>query len=211
MVGFCLQEFVLSGLYIWKALDIIRSSHRKRSHHLMWQLFSINVLIILLDIGLLVIEFKGYHVLQQTVKGTIYSVKLKLELAVLNKLVEWSSANNRATTFTFGDTKDFLDPAKTTWDIARFTPAFSSSMHTYPKWMSDLETSGLQRIESVYSPTTETWVRTKRGTTVSADEIDDFSDVIQPVTTTPDPRLNLEKKGSATDLLYADAVRKMAG
>jgi hypothetical protein len=211
MVGFCIQEFILSGLYIWKALDIIKASNQKRSHQVMWQLFSINVIIIILDIGLLTLEFMSFHVLQQTVKGVTYSVKLKLELAVLNKLVELSSANNRATNFTFGDTNEFLDPTKTVWDISRFTPAFSSSMHSYPKWKSDLEKSGLQRIESAYSPTDSAWLRSKRTTTTSTDYGDDFRDLIQPVSTLSDPRLNVREKGSATDLLYADAVRRIAG
>lgn len=210
MCGFCVQEFILSGLYIWKALDIISSAERKRSHHLMWQLFSINVIIIVLDIALLTIEFMSYHVLQQTVKGLTYSVKLKLELAILNKLVELSSANVRASTLTFGNTNDFLDPTKTVWDITRFTPAFSSSLHTYPKWMSDLEKSGIQRIESAYSPTESTWLRAKRSSPLAADANEYFPDIIQPVSTMPDPRLDTREKGSATDLLYADAVRRIA-
>ncbi|ORY11483.1 hypothetical protein BCR34DRAFT_601270 [Clohesyomyces aquaticus] len=210
MIGFCLQEFILSGLYIWKALDIIHASQRKRSHRLMWQLFSINVIIIVLDIGLLTLEFLNHHVLQQTVKGVVYSVKLKLELAVLNKLVELSQTNRPLNTLTFGDTNDFLDPTKTVWDITRFTPAFSSSMHTYPKWMSDLEKSGIQHLENTYSPAESPWIRDKRSATIAADEVEDFPDIIQEVTTAPDPRLDSRDKGSATDLLYADAVRRMA-
>lgn len=211
MVGFCIQEFILSGLYIWKALDIIRVSERKRSRHLMWQLMAMNVIVIALDIALLTIEFLCFHVLQQTFKGLAYSVKLKLELVVLNKLVELSgsSPNNRATTVTFGDTNDFLDPTKTVWDITRFTPAFSSSSQKYPKWMSDLEKSGLQRIESTYSPPNSAWVH-KRSNTMTSDENEYCPDVIQPVSTITDPRLDAREKGSATDLLYADAVRRIA-
>ncbi|KAF2741221.1 hypothetical protein EJ04DRAFT_557957 [Polyplosphaeria fusca] len=211
MIAFCLQEFIISGLYIWKALDIIRASEHKRSNHLMWQLFSINIIIIVLDIGLLAIEFLGYHVLQQTIKGFIYSVKLKLEISVLNKLVELSQSNTRSATLTLGDTNEFLDPTRTVWDISRFTPAFSSSMHTYPKWMSDLEKSGIQRIENAYSPTETTWIRAKRGATVSTEEVHDYADMIQPASTLPDPRADPREKGSATDLLYADAVRRIAG
>ncbi|KAF2270980.1 hypothetical protein CC78DRAFT_538678 [Lojkania enalia] len=209
MVGFCLQEFILSGLYIWKALDIISASERKRSNRLMWQLFSINVIIIILDIGLLAVEFLDQHVIQQTLKGFTYSVKLKLELSVLNKLVELSQSNARASTITFGDTNDFLDPTKTVWDISRFTPAFSSSMHTYPKWMSDLEKSGIQRIQSSYSPTESTWIRAKHSTRISAEVMGDL-DGIQPVPAQSDPRIDVRERGSATDLLYADAIRRIA-
>ncbi|KAF2877063.1 hypothetical protein BDV95DRAFT_481565 [Massariosphaeria phaeospora] len=210
MVAFCTQELILSGLYIWKALDIIKATERKRSHHLMWQLFSINVIIIVLDIGMLTVEFKNLHVLQQTIKGFVYSVKLKLELAVLNKLVELSTSNNETTTMTFGNTNEFLDPTRTVWDITRFTPAFSSGLYTYPKWKGDLERSGIARIESMYSPTESTWIQAKRDTAHSAEESDYFPDTIQPVSILFDPRLDTRERGSATDLLYADAVRRIA-
>ena len=213
---FFVQEAILSSIYIWKALDILKLSERERCHRTMWQLFSINVIIIVLDIALLSVEFASLHVIQQTIKGPIYCVKLKLELAILNKLVDVSSINARATAFTFGDTNDFLDPTKTVWDITRFTPAFSSSLHTYPRWMSDLEKSGLTRVESAYSPTdakSMQWGRTaKRHTGLSADADDQscFSDVIQPSVTLRDPRLDGRERGSATDLLYADVVRRIA-
>jgi hypothetical protein len=198
MIGFCCQEFILSGLYIWKALDIIKTTERKRSHHVLWQLFSINVIIIVLDIGLLTLEFMNYHVLQQTVKGFTYSVKLKLELAVLNKLIELSHPSGSASIFTYGGKNDFVDLNKVDWDATKFTPAFSS-MHSYPKWMSDLEKSGIRRIENAYSPTEATWENKRsqwaKGSTVTSDEVDESHDAIRPV------------KSSASDLLYANAVR----
>lgn len=211
MVGFCFQEFTLSGLYIWKALDIIKTSKKKKSHRLMWQLFFINVIIIIFDIGLLAIEFMSMHVFQQTIKGFTYSVKLKLELAVLNKLVELSTSNMGSSALTLSNTNEFLDPTKTVWDITRFTPAFSSSMHTYPKWMSDLEKSGIQRLGNTYTPSDNSWTRNKQNVNCEVDEIEEEQGSLYPVSTLRDPRLNLREKGSATDLLYADVVRRMAG
>ncbi|KAF2643059.1 hypothetical protein P280DRAFT_393712 [Massarina eburnea CBS 473.64] len=105
MCLFCAQEFVLSGLYIWKAVDMLNTSNRERARHLTWQLFSINVFIIALDIGLLAIEFSGQHVLQQTVKGVTYSVKLKLELSILSKIKELSHSS---TSTSFGPTNGFV-------------------------------------------------------------------------------------------------------
>lgn len=210
MCGFCTQELILSGLYIWKALDILRASEQKRSHRLMWQLFAINVIIVVLDVALLTFEFRSLHVIQQTVKALVYSVKLKLELAILGKLIELSCSNARVSHVTFGDTNDFLDPTKTVWDITRFTPAFSSNTYTYPKWKSDLEKSGLQRVESSYSPTDNTWVQAGHIKAPTAERNEYFPDLIQPVNSIHDPRLDLRERGSATDLLYADAVRKIS-
>jgi hypothetical protein len=212
MCGFCAQELILSGLYIWKALDILRAAEQKRSHRLMWQLFAINVIIVILDVALLTFEFRSLHVIQQTVKGLVYGVKLKLELAILSKLVELSCSNARVSAVTFGDTNDFLDPTKTVWDITRFTPAFSSTSttYTYPRWKSDLEKSGLQRIERVYSPTDTTWVKARHTKAPVTENDEYFPDVIQPVDTSNEPRVDVRARGSATDLLYADAVRKIS-
>jgi len=98
MTGFTLQEFILSGLYVWKTLDIIRATsstspmggptaRKGRTSRIMWQLFSINVFIVFMDIALLVIEYQDRHVFQQALKGVIYSIKLKMEFAILSKLV----------------------------------------------------------------------------------------------------------------------------
>jgi hypothetical protein len=43
--------------------------------------------IIILEIGLREIEYPDLHVLEQTFKSFIYSVKLKLEFSILSKLV----------------------------------------------------------------------------------------------------------------------------
>jgi hypothetical protein len=52
----------------------------------MYELLAINVLIILMDIAVLVVEFLGLYYLQVLLKCTIYSIKLKIEFAVLGKL-----------------------------------------------------------------------------------------------------------------------------
>jgi hypothetical protein len=99
MTGFTLQEFILSGLYVWKTLDIIRAgsnafptdggptAKKRRTSRIMWQLFSINVFIVFMDVAVLVIEYQDRHVFQQALKEVVYSIKLKMEFAILSKLV----------------------------------------------------------------------------------------------------------------------------
>jgi len=111
MTGFTLQELILSGLYVWKTLDIIRATsnasatgtinRKKRTSRIMWQLFSINVLIVIMDVALLVIEYQDRHVFQQALKGVIYSVKLKMEFAILSKLVALTSRDGGSSQATF--------------------------------------------------------------------------------------------------------------
>ncbi|KAI5457410.1 hypothetical protein BGZ63DRAFT_417129 [Mariannaea sp. PMI_226] len=85
---FCLQEFIISGLYLWKVVDILRTSVDQK-RRFMWYLVIVNVVIIVMDIGLLVIMYKNHFLLEQGIKVVIYSVKLKLEFATLSKLVEF--------------------------------------------------------------------------------------------------------------------------
>ena len=60
---FTIQELILSGLYIWRAISFLRNSvilnDRKRMKLIMWQLILINVIIQGLDIFVLVEEFEA--------------------------------------------------------------------------------------------------------------------------------------------------------
>ncbi|OAG42660.1 hypothetical protein AYO21_03245 [Fonsecaea monophora] len=108
MTVFCIQEFIISALYLWKTMDIVKAQSlhaasptntseqrkKRRVHRVMWQLFIINVVIIVLDIALLVLEYRNLHVPEVAFKGFCYSVKLKLEFAVLSKLVEVARFRN---------------------------------------------------------------------------------------------------------------------
>ncbi|KAJ3467255.1 hypothetical protein MRS44_004819 [Fusarium solani] len=88
MTCFCVQEFIISGLYLWKTIDILKTA-LGGTRRIMRQLFIINILIVIMDIALLVIEFTGHYLWQQGLKVVMYSIKLKLEFAVLGKLIEF--------------------------------------------------------------------------------------------------------------------------
>ncbi|KAJ5539629.1 hypothetical protein N7513_007961 [Penicillium frequentans] len=92
LTGFSLQEFIISGLYIYKTVQILRISPPSASGHnpnrkIMYQLLAINALIIVMDVVLLVFEYLGSFVIQTTLKSAVYSIKLKLEFGVLSRLV----------------------------------------------------------------------------------------------------------------------------
>lgn len=107
MAGFFLQEAVLSIIYIRETIRLLRLSEcvqddvqsfddgvgtgtlRSASvRKTMYQLLTINVIIILMDLALLGVEFANLYLIETTLKGVVYSVKLKLEFAVLGKLVQ---------------------------------------------------------------------------------------------------------------------------
>ncbi|KAF5644415.1 hypothetical protein F25303_6013 [Fusarium sp. NRRL 25303] len=85
---FYLQELIISGLYIWKSMEILKTAFGN-TKSMLYKLFTINFVIILMDIALLAIEFHDLYVWEQGIKLVTYSVKLKLEFAVLSELIEF--------------------------------------------------------------------------------------------------------------------------
>lgn len=85
---FCVQESVISYLYIRVTIRLLRLSPANNGHRrkIMYELLAINVFIVLMDTAIVVLEFFGLYFLQVLLKCMIYSIKLKLEFAVLGKL-----------------------------------------------------------------------------------------------------------------------------
>ncbi|KAI6842842.1 hypothetical protein KC332_g3983 [Hortaea werneckii] len=111
MTGFTLQEFIISGLYVWRTLEILRTTNysRRRTRRTMWQLCMINAMIIVADIALLVVEYQDRHVVEQALKGAVYGMKLKLEFAILSKLVGMTKRNDMTYLGAFEDFDESLD------------------------------------------------------------------------------------------------------
>jgi hypothetical protein len=106
MVGFFVQELILSLIYIKETIRLLRLSEAvikgeaeaggvvdeslssRGVRKTMYQLIVINAIIIAMDIVLLGVEFANLYLIETTLKGVVYSIKLKLEFAVLGKLVQ---------------------------------------------------------------------------------------------------------------------------
>lgn len=67
----------------------MRTSLRPRTRRLMHQLIIINVAIIVMDTALLSLECASLYLLETIIKGVTYSIKLKLEFAILSRLVRF--------------------------------------------------------------------------------------------------------------------------
>lgn len=88
LTGFCIQEIIISGLYIWETNRMLKLNPESDSRKIIFNLFAVNLACILMDIALIAIEYANFYMYQTTLKATIYSIKLKLEFAVLGKLVK---------------------------------------------------------------------------------------------------------------------------
>ncbi|RGP71978.1 hypothetical protein FSPOR_3093 [Fusarium sporotrichioides] len=88
MCCFYSQELTISGIYIWKSLDILKTAFGN-TRTMLYKLFAINIAIVIMDIAMVVIELMDLYVWEQGIKLVTYSIKLKLEFAVLSELIEF--------------------------------------------------------------------------------------------------------------------------
>lgn len=130
MTAFCLQEFIISGIYLWKTVELLKLVSKQGTRRVMWELFTINAIIIVMDIGLLALEYRGLRALERAFKSFIYSVKLKMEFAVLGKLVNLVQSSTRTLTATLGDVDSFRTPS---------TAASQPHDDRMPDWLAKVE------------------------------------------------------------------------
>lgn len=210
MTGFCIQEFIISGLYIWKTLDVLQAGEKRGVHRVMWQLFSINVIIILLDIGLLAIEYRDLHVLEQTFKSFIYSVKLKLEFTILSKLVEVSKSTQRTLSNALADTDDFVTDARTNSDMTRVA---SQATKSRLQWIEDVEKAAVVSADvangHLNGPGLDHHVRQRERSVAFEEDPVEEDPVKDRVSMVPTESTRTHRVDS--DLLYADIIRSISG
>ncbi|PYI04740.1 integral membrane protein [Aspergillus sclerotiicarbonarius CBS 121057] len=91
LTGFFVQEIIISTIFIVQTFRLLYLyPHRsKRRTTIMEQLLVINTTIILMDISLLALEYMDLFIIQTVLKTFFYTVKLKLEFAVLSRLVSF--------------------------------------------------------------------------------------------------------------------------
>lgn len=108
LTGFTMQEGLLSTLYVIETVKLLRlgadAATRPDSRSIMYQLIGINCAIMAMDLLLLSLEYANLYAVQITLKGFIYSLKLKLEFAVLGKLVDLIQGSRHPVSIAIADT-----------------------------------------------------------------------------------------------------------
>ncbi|KAJ6441119.1 arginase [Purpureocillium lavendulum] len=88
---FSLQEIFISIIYLKACASFFRvqdALHGGSARQIRNHLWLVNVVAILLDIPILVLEYANLYVYQTAYKALVYSIKLKLEFNILNRLIE---------------------------------------------------------------------------------------------------------------------------
>lgn len=106
IMGFVIQESIISGIYIWEVSKLLRLRSHRSHVMVLKQLLFINILILMLDIAVVSVEFSGHWAVQVIIKSFSYSVKLKLEYAVLSRLVTVTQGNSAMLGITEASTND---------------------------------------------------------------------------------------------------------
>jgi hypothetical protein len=88
LIGFCLQELLLSGIYLWETAKMLYVYRDQRHRRILTQLLLISIVILVLDIAVVGIEYAGLYALQVMFKPVAYSTKFLLEYAILGRLVQ---------------------------------------------------------------------------------------------------------------------------
>ena len=88
LVGFCLQELLISGIYIVETVKLLQLRPDTLHRRILIRLVLINIVVMVLDVAVVAVQFAGYLAIQMMFKPAAYSVKLKLEYAVLSQLIQ---------------------------------------------------------------------------------------------------------------------------
>lgn len=94
---FFLQELIISAIYIKTCSSFLATQsalHGNGTRKMQRHLLLVNVIIILLDIPILILEYADFYDFQTAYKAIVYSIKLKLEFNILNRLVEMANSND---------------------------------------------------------------------------------------------------------------------
>jgi hypothetical protein len=100
---FFIQEIIISGLYIWEAIKLMRIEsgmpNDAQAKRIVRHLVMVNIIIVALDVTILALEYAGMYDIQTAYKALVYSVKLKLEFSILNRLVELTEQAKNGSSF----------------------------------------------------------------------------------------------------------------
>jgi len=164
MTAFCIQEFIISSIYVYATVKLLRPVYHGKTRKVMTHLIWINLIIIAMDVVLLAMEYDNRYEIEATLKPMVYSIKLKLEFAVLNQLMTLANASVRNTTTLELDQEDKTGHPSSgkpsLWDRARRrSESTATTSRTYsshatgrfpqPKWMPSLDRNCIVKTEHV--------------------------------------------------------------
>lgn len=150
LTGFCLQDLVICGIYIreaCRALQPVLEVRGREGRKVIMHLLAVNILVVIMNVLLLVTEYK-MHFIQISFKTVVYSIKLKLEFAVLTRLRSLTRTEPCVCNRDPGSPRHSSDI-----NIFDIVSARSRAMHDIENPAIFFQFSGLRRPESIHQGT----------------------------------------------------------
>ncbi|KAH3183116.1 hypothetical protein KXV92_007058 [Aspergillus fumigatus] len=94
LIGFSIQEIILSVFYTKAAIRLLKLRPWRQFRSALLQLVVVNIIFILMDAAIVSFQYAGLFRIHVSLKVMVYSVKLKLEYAVLGKLIHMSLSSH---------------------------------------------------------------------------------------------------------------------
>jgi len=94
---FFLQEVIISSIYVWATSKIYPFQnliHGEKAGRMRRHIILVNIAVIALDIMVLAMGYAGFFDVQTVTKALVYSLKLKIEVSILNSLKDLARSNN---------------------------------------------------------------------------------------------------------------------
>jgi hypothetical protein len=87
VIGFSIQETIISVLYIYHASGFLKDVYTRQTHRVMHLLIFAQVTAIVFDICLITVDCNNMFTLKIIIHPFAYAIKLKMEFIVLNQLL----------------------------------------------------------------------------------------------------------------------------
>ncbi|KAL1968841.1 hypothetical protein VTN77DRAFT_1202 [Rasamsonia byssochlamydoides] len=88
VLGFSIQEIILSALYIYGTMQMVKESFNARIRTTIVFLILIQVVVILCDVVVIALDYAQYFTLKAVIHSFVYAFKLQLEFVILNEFRE---------------------------------------------------------------------------------------------------------------------------
>ena len=94
-IGYTITESIISGLYIWSLVPLLRLKSNVRQRRVMTDLIYVNVIVIAFDILQVTLEYTNQVGFSQPLQCFSYILKMRLEFVVLNQLMDVAARGMR--------------------------------------------------------------------------------------------------------------------
>lgn len=209
ITGFTIQELIISGIYVWKTIALLKVLSKPHTRNMIWQLLTINVIIVGMDILIIVLQYKHLQLYQESIKAFVYSVKLKLELNVLSKLVDLvGNQRQQSMTLNMFETNTIQGRALSDGTRGMSGPGPLDEWLTSDNKDPEKQKHTNYAIDSVVASSSSQ----PSDVTDEAEPRDEEDDEIDKITRTlsQQSRARVRDSGRESDVLYADFVRSMS-